>query len=501
MIVGENFKQMWSRIGAVGRAVLTIGVLLIVVAVGWFGWSVMRPEYAVLFADLDPQDTAQIAGELDRMKVPYQIGAGDTSVLVEKSKVHGTRMKLMGKGVSLRGGVGFEIFNNTDFGMTEFAQKVNYQRALQGELARTIQSLDEVKSVRVHLVMPESGLFKKNGQKPKASITLVLKDGRSLQSEQVAGIQRLVAASVPDIAPDAVTVLDQRGVALTRQQSAQGEEVGASVQGGSKFDLEADLVRKAIAVLDKAFGPGRAMVSVDVTLTHEHSKITQEDVVPAGTRGNEATGVVVRRRTTSQESPAYTVPTAINGAEGGAVSRGSSTSEVEYQVGRRVEQTVLQPYVKRISVGVMLPRMLDKSRLDEIREVLSMSLGLNVQRGDQIAISAVEQFSPGTQYDANLAQTDAGGPGSAPSTAQTEKADGAQSNSADLHPVHPFHLTPEQFWLLVGSAFIAVILVVLALRGGRGSVRKMDEGDREQMLARVREWVRNDKALGEGGKG
>src|SRR6185369_2636811 len=100
------------------------------------------------------------------MKVPYRLGPDGTSIMVDKSQVHALRLKLLGKGGALRGSVGFEIFNTTDFGMTEFAQKINYQRALQGELTRTINALDEVKSARVHLVLPESGLFRKGGMKP-----------------------------------------------------------------------------------------------------------------------------------------------------------------------------------------------------------------------------------------------------------------------------------------------------------------------------------------------
>ena len=188
----------------------------------------------MLFSGLEPQDAATIVAELDKLKVPYRLGADETTVLVEESQVHATRLKLMGKGVNLRGGVGFEIFNTTDFGVTEFAQKINYQRALQGELARTIMSLDAVKSARVHLVMPDSGLFRRTNQKPKASIALALRDGRSLQSEQVQGIQRLVAASVPQIDASAVTVLDQRGVTLSRNVDAESEE--AAVGFGGKHE-------------------------------------------------------------------------------------------------------------------------------------------------------------------------------------------------------------------------------------------------------------------------
>ncbi|MCX7274072.1 MAG: flagellar basal-body MS-ring/collar protein FliF [Burkholderiales bacterium] len=223
----ENLREMWLQATRGARAGLVGGVLLILAIVAYFAMSVLRVDYQTLFADLDPQDAASMVAELDKLHVPYRLNAEGTAIQVDSAQVHALRLKLMGKSSAMRGGVGFEIFNNTDFGMTEFAQKINYQRALQGELTRTIQSLDEVKTARVHLVLPESGLFKKNGQKPKASITLAMKDGRSLPPEQVLGIQRLVAAAVPEIEPGAVTIADHQGVTLTRAVGPDGDEAAS----------------------------------------------------------------------------------------------------------------------------------------------------------------------------------------------------------------------------------------------------------------------------------
>src|SRR5262249_44031838 len=168
----ENLRQMWRQASAEAKLGLATGAVLILAIVVYFGVWALRPDYQTLFTNLDAQDAVAMTAELDKMKVPYRLENDGTTILVDKSQVHALRLKLLGKSGTLKSAVGFEIFNNTDFGMTEFAQKINYQRALQGELTRTIQSLDEVKNARVHLVLPESGLFKKSGQKPKASITL-----------------------------------------------------------------------------------------------------------------------------------------------------------------------------------------------------------------------------------------------------------------------------------------------------------------------------------------
>src|SRR5258706_7694870 len=225
----ENLRTMWDEASAGARLGFVTGVLVILAIVVWLSLSVLRPEYQTLFSELDPQDAASMVAELDKMKVPYRLSADGTAIQVDRAQVHTLRLKLLAKsGGSLKGGVGFEIFNNTDFGMTEFAQKINYQRALQGELTRTITALDEVKNARVHLVLPESGLFRKNGLKPKASITLAMKDGRSLQPEQVLGIQRLVAPARPGIRPSAVPIATHRGVTLT---PAAGSDAAYAMPG------------------------------------------------------------------------------------------------------------------------------------------------------------------------------------------------------------------------------------------------------------------------------
>lgn len=148
-------KHKWSELSSLAKAGLISGVILILGSLLLGSLWLLNDDYQILFSELNAQDASAMVTELDRMKIPYRLAEGGTAILVERDAVYKTRLKLMGKGLDLRGGVGFEIFNNADLGMTEFAQKVNFQRALQGELARTIMSLDEVKSARVHLVLPD----------------------------------------------------------------------------------------------------------------------------------------------------------------------------------------------------------------------------------------------------------------------------------------------------------------------------------------------------------
>jgi len=476
--VFENLRQIWERASVGARAALLLGIVAIMAGAGWLGYQALRSDYQVLFADLDPRDEAAILAELDRMKVPYILGPDGTSILVDARQVHATRIRLMGKGVNLQGGVGFELFNNTDFGMTEFAQKINYQRALQGELARTIMALDEVKYARVHLVLPESGLLKRSKQVPKASISLAMRDGRTLAPEQVLGIQRLVAAAVPEIDAGSVTIVDQRGVALTRPAESAEDEGGAASRLTLKGDLEKDLTRKVVAVLDRAFGPGQAMVSVDVTLNTDQVRITREDVVPMGHQGTEPTGVITRRRNVQRAG------------YGEKDNReGASTAEVEYQAGRRVEQIISRPgTIRRLSVGVLLPRTVSEAKLKEIRQIVSMAVGLNPARGDEIAISSVEGFTASQPAAADPA------PAATPERPQRPPAEAGRSPQGTR--------TVE----LVLAAIVVALLVGLLIGAlearrrlrDRRRPAPLEKEERERVLAEMREWLRNAEPLAQG---
>jgi flagellar M-ring protein FliF len=389
------FKDFWTQLGGSARAGLLGGVVLILaLTVGAALW-LWRVDYQVLFADLQPQDTAVMVGELDRMKVPYKIGADGNTILVDGAIVHSTRLKLMGKDLPLHGTAGFELFNNADFGMTEFAQKINYQRAMQGELTRTILSLSEVRDARVHLALPEEGLFKRATSKAKAAITLTMKPGQSLRPEQINGIQRLVSSAVPGIATQDVTIVDQRGVALTRAAVAEGEQEVGSGRLDLKRDTEALLAHKATEVLERAFGPGQALASVDVTLNMDQVRVTTEDVLGAPAHpGKAPSGVMVREREVARD-----VGPPLGGrAENGGAS--NSQREVEYQVGRRVEQVASQPgAIRRLQVVAVIRQPMTEEQIAQMRVLVAAAVGLMPERGDSVVVQSMRAFEPAEARD------------------------------------------------------------------------------------------------------
>lgn len=194
--------------------VAAIATLLIVVMGAAYVLMIRHP-YEVLFSNLRTTDAATIVAELDKKKVPHRLKDGGATILVPDNLVDATRLDIMSSDLPIKGTVGFELFNKSDMGLTEFAQKINYQRALQGELARTIMTMDAVDTARVHLAITEPTIFRDDRRPPKASVTILPRTGKTLTSQTVRGIQRLVSAAVPDLDVANVVILDQTGAVVS----------------------------------------------------------------------------------------------------------------------------------------------------------------------------------------------------------------------------------------------------------------------------------------------
>lgn len=225
-------------------AIVATGVVLLCAVFFAVYWLVLRKPYGVLFTNLRDMDAATIVGELDKKKIPYKLADHGATILVPEDQVDGTRLDVMSQDLPLKGMVGFELFNKSDMGLTEFAQKINYQRALQGELARTIMTLDGIETARVHLSLAEQTIFRGDRQPAKASVTLAPRTGRILSSATIRGVQRLVAAAVTDLKASDVVVLDGEGQIVSAEPSAQ-LDAGSSA---AETDLSAR-VRRALSSL------------------------------------------------------------------------------------------------------------------------------------------------------------------------------------------------------------------------------------------------------------
>jgi flagellar M-ring protein FliF len=264
-----------SRQWLIIAAILAIACASLGLGYFWF----VRTDYAVLAARVRPEQAAAMVDQLKKDNVSYELKDGGSTILVPSSKADSERLQMAGEDLPLKGTVGFELFNQSDMGLTDFAQKVNYQRALQGEIARTIMSMDGIAYARVHLALPERSLFRTSASEPRAAVTLTPEPGVEIDAGRIAGIQRLVAASVPDLALDQVAVLDERGELLTPEFSdVPGQEDGNAAEAN---------YRSRVLDAIRAVAP-RAHLEVKVTIVPQEggseSATTSSDSASGQTR-------------------------------------------------------------------------------------------------------------------------------------------------------------------------------------------------------------------------
>jgi flagellar M-ring protein FliF len=446
------FRDLFSNFSSGSRAtqiLVILSLLAIIAAVLAAIFFLLRPNYQVLFSNLKPQDAATLVAELERLKISHRLEKGGATILVPDSDVHAARLKIMSRDLPLKGTVGFELFNNSDLGLTEFAQKVNYQRALQGELARTIMSMDQIESARIHLALPESTLFKRSTAKVKASVALLTRDGVALPEDVVKGIQRLVAAAIPDLEPADVTILDQRGAPVSNMVGT-----GSLVDDPKlafKIELERYCVRKVLEQIEPVVGAGNASVSVDAQINFDQVKITQESSEMRLARPARPTKAEPKRSSVTSTSVApgmaTSQPTLADPVPGESVA---ATTDVKSEPAfRRLEQTVAAPgSVKRMTVAVILHGPVEASLVPRVNELISAAIGLSVARGDVLSTLVRER------------------PHGDPKSVAPEPSTQASTSEATLTATSQRRESKtgvENWPITVALGLVAIILVLLAL--------------------------------------
>src|SRR5215510_3725607 len=216
-------------------------------------------EFQTLYAELDPQEAQRIVQKLQELKVPYEIATDGRTIKVASDKVAEARIQLASQGLPESGRVGFEIFDRTNFGLTNFQEQVNYQRALEGELARSIMTLNEVAAARVHLVLARESLYSNNDEQTKASVILKLKNGRNLPASSVQGVVNVVASSVKGLSADKITLIDYRGKILSK---SDGENSLTGQQLDVRQKMESEMAAKIVQILEPTVGAGKVRPQV-----------------------------------------------------------------------------------------------------------------------------------------------------------------------------------------------------------------------------------------------
>jgi flagellar M-ring protein FliF len=381
-----------------------IGMTVAILA-GTFGlliW-VQRPQYTTLFTKLDANDAGGVIEYLKGAKIPYRIGDDGSSIEVSKANLYEARMALAARGLPQGGSIGFEIFDKQTLGMTDFVQRLDFQRALQGELARTIMGLSAVEAARVHLALPERSLFVSEDRRPSASVVLKMRPGRSLTPEQVSGVANLVASSVERLTPSDVTIVDVSGQVLSSDRTQARERGTADAMRSYQTGIEQEYVERIESLLDRALGPGHAVARVTATLDLAQIERTEETFDPDKTAVRSEKRNTEKNATASASGTPGVAATLSNEQNGGGSQEGPSsqredanvTYEVSKVTSRRVEA---MGTIRKLSVAVLMdgaakaggdakqftPRPAEE--LERYKELVKKAVGFSDERGDQIEV-------------------------------------------------------------------------------------------------------------------
>lgn len=386
----SKLKEVFSSFSSAKKISLLAATVVAFAGIGLIVYWSGQVDYRVLFSNLSSEDAGSIVTKLQEKKVPYRLSPGGDAVSVPAEKVAELRLEMATSGLPQGGGVGFEIFDQKSFGSSEFEQQINYRRALQGELTRTINSLEEIQQSRVHLALPKDSLFIEQQKKSTASVTVKLKAGKSLRPPQVEGIAHLVASSVEGMHPEDVLIVDSKGNVLSNVSSDSRIAKMTTAQIDYQRAAEKEMSTRIQSLLENVVGKGKAVVRVSAEMDFSVTEQTEEKYDP-----DSPVVRSVKRMTDKTALPA-------NASADSAIPEQDKTDEtINYEINRVVSKTVLPVgAVRKISVAVLIdgvyakndkgaevyqPRT--KKDLDSLAGLVQKAVGINTARGDQIVVT------------------------------------------------------------------------------------------------------------------
>lgn len=415
-----NWLQRLSALDRSQRMRLGAGIALLVVAAVAAMVMGRQPDYKVLFSNLSDKDGGAIVAQLSQMNVPYKHADGGGAILIPAERVHDVRLRLATQGLPRGSVTGFELMETNRFGMTQFQERLNFQRGLEGELTRSIQALSSVQGARVHLALPNQNGFFREQQKPSASVLVSLHPGRILDRAQLAGIVHLVASSVPELAPSAVSVLDDTGKLLSQSPDAAGEDGINAQQLLYVQQIEQQYARRIMEILEPVVGRNNVKAQVSAELDFSRTESTSEQFRPnqtpdsgairsqqvlesSGTANKTATGVpgaVANQPPAPSAAPvngANPAPTA-GGQQGAEESTSKRESTTNYEVDKTVKVTRGNNWaIKRLSAAVVVnyqalaeekggasPKPLTPEQIEQMTGLVRETIGFSKERGDSV---------------------------------------------------------------------------------------------------------------------
>jgi len=392
----QQVSTFWSRQSTSQKITLIALILAAVVVVPLLITWATQPTYSVAFSGMSEEDAGEVIQKLNESSIPYKL-QGTGTIMVPQDQVYEVRLQMAREGLPQKGTVGFELFSGSTLGMTEFTQKVNYRRALEGELERTIGSLAPVDAVRVHIVTPEKTLLSSDQAPTTASIMLKLSGNRILDQAQVQSITHLVASSVEGLKPENVVVVDSSGRMLA---SGSGGSTEAGVAGQTDTRRAAEsaaamaVQQKAEQLLLQVLGPNRAVVQADVSLDWTQKETTSQTYEPT------TTTIRSTQKTTENYETSGGATGGIPGAETnlpeGTNTNATNTSSsnytrsdevVNYEISSIQAHEIISPgSIKRITLSVLVDNVTDQTQLATLQSAVAAAVGIDETRGDKLVV-------------------------------------------------------------------------------------------------------------------
>ena len=402
----QTIKNMSpSKLASIAAIIIFLISFFIYVAVQMSG-----SEYSVLYTDLDLEDAKQIVAKLDSANVKYKLTKSGTEVLVPVEDVNRMRIETADLALASKGAnVGYEVFDHTDaLGSTTFVQNVNLLRALEGELARTIRSVDNIRSARVHLVMPKRELFSREEQTPTASVVIKTKQG-SLSPQNIQSIQKLVAAAVPKLEVKNVSIVDSNGNLLTEYSEEQSEVIKNSTNEAMRIEQERKIAKKVQSLLEKSLGAGKAVAQVNIEMDFDEV-VTNEEIYDPDSQVVRSQATISEQGTSTQNSQPVTVAQNIpNGdtasSSGGVYDTSSKTEEtINYEISKIVRNKVKNTgTIKRLTAAVLVDGVYEKDsdgkmvyrprtaeEMEQISDLVKSAVGFDANRGDMVEVENLQ---------------------------------------------------------------------------------------------------------------
>lgn len=393
----KKIMSIWTGLSSARRSAAVVMLFCIISSSFFFYRWATKIEYAPLFTHLQANNAGVIVERLKAMGVPYSLSDGGQTILVPQDQVYDLRLKLASEGVFTGGGIGFELFDESRLGSTEFERHVNYLRALQEELRRTIVQLDAVEQARVHLVLPEQSVFIKDQGRATASIAVKLKPMASLGTDQVRGIIQLVAHSVENLRPEDVTIIDMDGHILNENLQENGQS-SASVQQARQLELkrefERNLEKRVNYLLERMYGSGNVVTMVTADLDFNQKEVTRiewgdEGVVRSEQIIQEENINAPNNNDVGEENREFTTfPTQEEVIQNAGTHKESITN---YEINKTEEKIVYAPgRILSLSASVAVDGILSQEEEDRIKEIVASAIGYNEERNDKITVVSLD---------------------------------------------------------------------------------------------------------------